>query len=161
MHLCTYRHDPKLYREPYGNISSVVENYYCTVTTYSPKTVLCVILFLVQIRCFPFRLDIIYDIPKVKEEAGDFSCWRQKSSQISLEITGQSKASGWDDGHVEVQTNLQTTKVVTHKSRFSSYSKISFRWHENWPKFLLYDRFLIWAYFFIFSLVSQIYLLSE
>lgn len=61
---------------------------------------------------------MILVIPKVKEEAGDFSCWRQKSSQISLKVTRQSKTSGRDDGHVEVQTNLQTTKVVTDISCF-------------------------------------------
>ncbi len=55
-------------------------------------------------------------LSKSERRSWRFSCWRQKSSQISLEVTGQSKASGWDDGNVEVQTNLQTTKVVTHIS---------------------------------------------
>lgn len=31
----------------------------------------------------------------------------------------------------------------THFICSSSYSKLSFRWHGNWPKFLLYDCFLI------------------
>lgn len=64
-----------------------------SITTYSPETVLCVILLLVYKRCVPYRLDSIIEIPKVREEAGDFSSWRQKARQISLEVARQSKAS--------------------------------------------------------------------
>lgn len=59
----------------------------------SPKAILSVALFLVNIGCLPVRLDLVVVQPEVDEEVRDLACRRQEALQVEYVVAGEAEAS--------------------------------------------------------------------
>lgn len=101
-------------------LSISLSNFLCD----SPKAVLCVALFLVNIGRLPRRLDRVLVFPEVDKKVGDLSCRRQDALQVELEVAGKAEAARWDNRCFELQTFFHTESESWERQRMRGRDRL-------------------------------------